>query len=163
MKPSFDLLLFLHIPDYLIRWFCGLVRPQFQCILCDMIQSVDMKHFLLLYSNRSFQIYITTKRLPYFPIVNFLFLIAQLPKLQYNRSQGLWLIFRSECSASLLQSSVSHDPSEISLIFTALFIISIETVSLLNIFVETVICFQYSLNIKLKNIIYLKWKSFVTL
>uniref|UniRef100_A0A8C1IHJ8 WASH complex subunit 5 n=1 Tax=Cyprinus carpio TaxID=7962 RepID=A0A8C1IHJ8_CYPCA len=35
------------------------------------------------------KIYITTKRLPYFPIVNFLFLIAQLPKLQYNKSQGL--------------------------------------------------------------------------
>lgn len=31
------------------------------------------------------KIYITTKRLPYFPIVNFLFLIAQLPKLQYNK------------------------------------------------------------------------------
>ncbi len=54
-----------------------------------MIQSVDMNHFLSFYSNRSFQIYITTKRLPYFPIVNFLFLIAQLPKLQYNKSQGL--------------------------------------------------------------------------
>uniref|UniRef100_A0A673ITG8 WASH complex subunit 5 n=1 Tax=Sinocyclocheilus rhinocerous TaxID=307959 RepID=A0A673ITG8_9TELE len=35
------------------------------------------------------KIYITTKRLPYFPIVNFLFLIAQLPKLQYNKSQGM--------------------------------------------------------------------------
>ncbi|KAL6032938.1 hypothetical protein STEG23_010927 [Scotinomys teguina] len=35
------------------------------------------------------KIYITTKRLPYFPIVNFLFLIAQLPKLQYNRSLGM--------------------------------------------------------------------------
>lgn len=34
------------------------------------------------------QIYITTKRLPYFPIVNFLFLIAQLPKLQYTKNQG---------------------------------------------------------------------------
>uniref|UniRef100_A0A671MCB3 WASH complex subunit 5 n=1 Tax=Sinocyclocheilus anshuiensis TaxID=1608454 RepID=A0A671MCB3_9TELE len=33
------------------------------------------------------KIYITTKRLPYFPIVNFLFLIAQLPKLQNNKSQ----------------------------------------------------------------------------
>lgn len=36
----------------------------------------------------SFQIYITTKRLPYFPVVNFLFLIAQLPKLQYNKNLG---------------------------------------------------------------------------
>ncbi|KTG39902.1 hypothetical protein cypCar_00013954 [Cyprinus carpio] len=35
------------------------------------------------------KIYITTKRLPYFAIVNFLFLIAQLPKLQYNKSQGM--------------------------------------------------------------------------
>jgi len=34
------------------------------------------------------QIYITTKRLPYFPIVNFLFIIAQLPKLQYSKNQG---------------------------------------------------------------------------
>uniref|UniRef100_A0A8D0WCP6 WASH complex subunit 5 n=1 Tax=Sus scrofa TaxID=9823 RepID=A0A8D0WCP6_PIG len=32
------------------------------------------------------KIYITTKRLPYFPVVNFLFLIAQLPKLQYNKN-----------------------------------------------------------------------------
>uniref|UniRef100_A0A4W4E8D1 WASH complex subunit 5 n=1 Tax=Electrophorus electricus TaxID=8005 RepID=A0A4W4E8D1_ELEEL len=35
------------------------------------------------------KIYITTKRLPYFPIVNFIFLIAQLPKLQYTKSQGM--------------------------------------------------------------------------
>lgn len=35
------------------------------------------------------KIYITTKRLPYFPIVNFLFLIAQLPKLQYNKNLGM--------------------------------------------------------------------------
>uniref|UniRef100_A0A8C7KIZ8 WASH complex subunit 5 n=1 Tax=Oncorhynchus kisutch TaxID=8019 RepID=A0A8C7KIZ8_ONCKI len=34
-------------------------------------------------------IYITTKRLPYFPIVNFLFIIAQLPKLQYSKNQGM--------------------------------------------------------------------------
>lgn len=34
------------------------------------------------------QIYITTKRLPYFPIINLLFIIAQLPKLQYNKNQG---------------------------------------------------------------------------
>lgn len=34
------------------------------------------------------QIYITTKRLPYFPIINFLFIIAQLPKLQYSKNQG---------------------------------------------------------------------------
>uniref|UniRef100_A0A5F9D9I1 WASH complex subunit 5 n=1 Tax=Oryctolagus cuniculus TaxID=9986 RepID=A0A5F9D9I1_RABIT len=32
------------------------------------------------------KIYITTKRLPYFPVVNFLFLIAQLPKLQYSKN-----------------------------------------------------------------------------
>uniref|UniRef100_A0A674AI72 WASH complex subunit 5 n=1 Tax=Salmo trutta TaxID=8032 RepID=A0A674AI72_SALTR len=35
------------------------------------------------------KIYITTKRLPYFPIVNFLFIIAQLPKLQYSKNQGM--------------------------------------------------------------------------
>lgn len=35
------------------------------------------------------KIYITTKRLPYFPIANFLFLIAQLPKLQYNKNLGM--------------------------------------------------------------------------
>uniref|UniRef100_A0A669BB32 WASH complex subunit 5 n=1 Tax=Oreochromis niloticus TaxID=8128 RepID=A0A669BB32_ORENI len=35
------------------------------------------------------KIYITTKRLPYFPIINFLFIIAQLPKLQYNKNQGM--------------------------------------------------------------------------
>lgn len=35
------------------------------------------------------KIYITTKRLPYFPMVNFLFLIAQLPKLQYNKNLGM--------------------------------------------------------------------------
>ncbi|XP_061462563.1 WASH complex subunit 5 isoform X2 [Rhineura floridana] len=35
------------------------------------------------------KIYITTKRLPYFPIVNFLFLISQLPKLQYNKNLGM--------------------------------------------------------------------------
>uniref|UniRef100_A0AAQ5ZQU8 WASH complex subunit 5 n=1 Tax=Amphiprion ocellaris TaxID=80972 RepID=A0AAQ5ZQU8_AMPOC len=35
------------------------------------------------------KIYITTKRLPYFPIINFLFLIAQLPKLQYSKNQGM--------------------------------------------------------------------------
>uniref|UniRef100_A0A3Q2YBW3 WASH complex subunit 5 n=1 Tax=Hippocampus comes TaxID=109280 RepID=A0A3Q2YBW3_HIPCM len=35
------------------------------------------------------KIYITTKRLPFFPILNFLFIIAQLPKLQYSRNQGM--------------------------------------------------------------------------
>ncbi|XP_043922537.1 WASH complex subunit 5 [Protopterus annectens] len=35
------------------------------------------------------KIYITTKRLPYFPILNFLFLIAQFPKLQYIKNQGM--------------------------------------------------------------------------
>ncbi|KAH0617444.1 hypothetical protein JD844_015683 [Phrynosoma platyrhinos] len=35
------------------------------------------------------KIYITTKRLPYFPIVNFLFLISQLPKLQYSKNLGM--------------------------------------------------------------------------
>ncbi|XP_067888537.1 WASH complex subunit 5 [Heterodontus francisci] len=35
------------------------------------------------------KIYITTKRLPYFPVVNFLFLISQLPKLQYIKNQGM--------------------------------------------------------------------------
>uniref|UniRef100_A0A673CVP6 WASH complex subunit 5 n=1 Tax=Sphaeramia orbicularis TaxID=375764 RepID=A0A673CVP6_9TELE len=35
------------------------------------------------------KIYITTKRLPYFPIINFLFIITQLPKLQYSKNQGM--------------------------------------------------------------------------
>ncbi|KAM8966808.1 WASH complex subunit 5 [Pelodytes ibericus] len=35
------------------------------------------------------KIYITTKQLSFFPIVNFLFLIAQLPKLQYNKNLGM--------------------------------------------------------------------------
>uniref|UniRef100_A0A8C7XBK7 WASH complex subunit 5 n=1 Tax=Oryzias sinensis TaxID=183150 RepID=A0A8C7XBK7_9TELE len=35
------------------------------------------------------KIYITTKRLPYFPIINLMFIIAQLPKLQYNKNQGM--------------------------------------------------------------------------
>ncbi|XP_072908939.1 WASH complex subunit 5 [Hemitrygon akajei] len=35
------------------------------------------------------KIYITTKRLPYFPVVNLLFLISQLPKVQYVKSQGM--------------------------------------------------------------------------
>ncbi|XP_078396089.1 WASH complex subunit 5 isoform X1 [Cetorhinus maximus] len=35
------------------------------------------------------KIYITTKRLPYFPVVNFLFLISQLPKVQYVKNQGM--------------------------------------------------------------------------
>lgn len=35
------------------------------------------------------KIYVTTKRLPYFPVVNFLFLIAQLPKLQYSKNLGM--------------------------------------------------------------------------
>lgn len=55
-----------------------------------------------------FQIYITTKRLPYFPIVNFLFLIAQLPKLQYNKNLGMMPRFcfvinsRRVCEDSIL-------------------------------------------------------------
>uniref|UniRef100_A0A8C5PIQ2 WASH complex subunit 5 n=1 Tax=Leptobrachium leishanense TaxID=445787 RepID=A0A8C5PIQ2_9ANUR len=35
------------------------------------------------------KIYITTKQLSFFPVVNFLFLIAQLPKLQYNKNLGM--------------------------------------------------------------------------
>ncbi|XP_029447872.1 LOW QUALITY PROTEIN: WASH complex subunit 5 [Rhinatrema bivittatum] len=35
------------------------------------------------------KIYITTKRLSHFPIVNFLFLISQLPKLNYNKNLGM--------------------------------------------------------------------------
>ncbi|KAG8570156.1 hypothetical protein GDO81_011121 [Engystomops pustulosus] len=35
------------------------------------------------------KIYITTKQVAFFPIVNFLFLIAQLPKLQYNKNLGM--------------------------------------------------------------------------
>ncbi|XP_038666102.1 WASH complex subunit 5 isoform X2 [Scyliorhinus canicula] len=35
------------------------------------------------------KIYVTTKRLPYFPVVNFLFLISQLPKVQYVKNQGM--------------------------------------------------------------------------
>lgn len=49
------------------------------------------------------QIYITTKRQPYFPIINFLFIIAQLPKLQYTKNQGeieLRLSLTSRCFIS---------------------------------------------------------------
>ncbi|XP_078253866.1 WASH complex subunit 5 [Rhinoraja longicauda] len=35
------------------------------------------------------KIYITTRRLPFFPVVNFLFLISQLPKVQYVKNQGM--------------------------------------------------------------------------
>uniref|UniRef100_A0A8C5DR37 WASH complex subunit 5 n=1 Tax=Gouania willdenowi TaxID=441366 RepID=A0A8C5DR37_GOUWI len=35
------------------------------------------------------KIYITTKRLPYFPIINLLFMVAQLSKLQYTKNQGM--------------------------------------------------------------------------
>nr|XP_033788888.1 WASH complex subunit 5 isoform X2 [Geotrypetes seraphini] len=35
------------------------------------------------------KIYITTKRLSHFPIVNFLFLISQLPKLHYSKNLGM--------------------------------------------------------------------------
>ncbi|TNN72878.1 WASH complex subunit strumpellin [Liparis tanakae] len=43
------------------------------------------------------KIYITTKRLPYFPLINFLFIIAQLPRLQYNKNQGESFCFRMTC------------------------------------------------------------------
>ena len=36
-----------------------------------------------------FQIYITTKKLAHFPLFNFLFVISQLPKLQYVKSIGM--------------------------------------------------------------------------
>lgn len=49
---------------------------------------MDMHHFWSFFPPFFFQIYITTKRVPYFPTVNFLFLIAQLPKLQYTKNQG---------------------------------------------------------------------------
>uniref|UniRef100_A0A4W5K598 WASH complex subunit 5 n=1 Tax=Hucho hucho TaxID=62062 RepID=A0A4W5K598_9TELE len=53
------------------------------------------------------KIYITTKRLPYFPIVNFLFIIAQLTKLQYSKNQGEFqstlLILTGEIKVSLNQ------------------------------------------------------------
>ncbi|XP_028673445.1 WASH complex subunit 5 [Erpetoichthys calabaricus] len=35
------------------------------------------------------KIYVTTKRLQFFPLVNFLFLISQLPKMQYSKNQGM--------------------------------------------------------------------------
>lgn len=47
--------------------------------------SPNQRHVSFLFPS---QIYITTKRLPYFPIINFLFIIAQLPKLQYSKNQG---------------------------------------------------------------------------
>jgi len=53
------------------------------------VATLLLTSILLCLSIWNFQIYITTKRLPYFPIVNFLFLIAQLPKMQYNKTQGL--------------------------------------------------------------------------
>lgn len=61
------------------------------------------------------QIYITTKRLPYFPIINFLFIIAQLPKLQYSKNQGKFFSFSF---SSLLapkqwgESDTETDPQE---------------------------------------------------
>ncbi len=60
-------------------------------------------------------------------------------------------VIKTEFKGSLLQSSVSHDSSEIILIFwfdaqeTFLIIINVETVLLLHIFVQTVIYFQDSL------------------
>ncbi len=60
-------------------------------------------------------------------------------------------VIKAEFKGSLLQSSVSHDSSEIILIFwfdaqeTFLIIINVETVLLLHIFVQTVIYFQDSL------------------
>ncbi len=65
----------------------------------------------------------------------------QFVKYYYN----LIYSYYGKFSASLLQSSVSHDPSEIILICwfaaqkTFLIIINVKTVVLLNIFVETII------------------------
>ncbi|XP_057354108.1 WASH complex subunit 5-like isoform X1 [Manis pentadactyla] len=49
------------------------------------------------------KIYITTKRLSYFPVVNFLFLISQLPKLQYNKNLAVQF-----CQHQLLKSLSFH-------------------------------------------------------
>jgi len=50
-------------------------------------------------------------------------------------------VIKAEFSASLLQSSVSHDPSEITLIFDAqktfTIVINVENSCLLHIFVKT--------------------------
>ncbi len=78
-------------------------------------------------------------------------------------------MIKAEFSASLLQSSVSHDPSEIILIcsFTAqetfLLLLMLKTV---NIFVQIVIHYISGFFDELKvekNCGYLKYKSFITL
>ncbi|CAG12904.1 unnamed protein product, partial [Tetraodon nigroviridis] len=48
-------------------------------------------------NNRLVTVKYTTKRLPYFPIISFLFVIAQLPKLQYSKNQGKVLFFWMTC------------------------------------------------------------------
>ncbi len=75
---------------------------------------------------------------------------------------------KAKFSASLLQSSVSHDSSEIILICwfaaqeTFITIINVENSLLLSIFVEIVFFFQNSLINRKFNNFYSKQKSFVT-
>lgn len=71
----------------------------------------------------SSQIYITTKRLPYFPIINFLFIIAQLPKLQYSKNQGKYFFFFSQHTSNkriLLTSSSGLVPLSLEVIVNSL-------------------------------------------
>ncbi|KAG8010235.1 WASH complex subunit 5 [Nibea albiflora] len=56
------------------------------------------------------KIYITTKRLPYFPIINFLFIIAQLPKLQYSKNQGKFFFFCSPNVVDRMTCRKATDP-----------------------------------------------------
>ncbi len=68
-------------------------------------------------------------------------------------------MIKAEFSASLRQSSVSHDPSEIILIYW--FMINVETVVLLNIFFGTcnTFFFDSSMNEKLKRTAFIQNKN----
>ncbi len=73
---------------------------------------------------------------------------------------NLFLWRKAEFSASLLQSSVSHDTSEIILI--CWFIISVETVVLLHIFWDLWYFFQdFLINQKLKRTVFIQNRNFV--
>lgn len=72
-----------------------LTNNNFRNSLClfSVLCGYRLQNSLILFSSVCFsQIYITTKRLPYFPIINFLFIIAQLPKVQYSKNQGKFFI-----------------------------------------------------------------------
>lgn len=70
------------------NWFS---EPLAVCLFCTVMHYTSL--WPLVFRLCLSQIYITTKRLPYFPIINFLFIIAQLPKLQYSKNQGKFFSF----------------------------------------------------------------------